>query len=51
VQVTDSVSVKEAASQAADEADPPADLHAQPDYRRHLARVLTHRALLAAAAT
>ncbi len=28
---------------------PPADLHGQPDYRRHLARVLTGRALEAAA--
>lgn len=36
----------EAAAQQADEGtDPPADLNAQPDYRRHLARVLTRRAL------
>ncbi|MEV4186595.1 hypothetical protein AB0J28_34730 [Streptosporangium canum] len=27
---------------------PPADLHAKPDYRRHLARVLTYRAVRAA---
>ncbi|MFI6320699.1 FAD binding domain-containing protein [Nonomuraea sp. NPDC050556] len=40
------------ACQAADaDTSPPADLHAQPDYRRHLARVLTHRAILAAAGT
>lgn len=40
-----------AAAQAADEGtDPPRDLNAQPDYRRHLARVLTRRALEAAAA-
>jgi carbon-monoxide dehydrogenase medium subunit len=51
LQITDPGSIKEAAALAPDEADPPADLHAQPDYRRHLARVLTHRALLAAAAT
>jgi aerobic carbon-monoxide dehydrogenase medium subunit len=29
--------------------NPPADLHGAPDYRRHLARVLTGRALEAAA--
>jgi aerobic carbon-monoxide dehydrogenase medium subunit len=34
-----------AAEQAAEGTDPPADLNAQPDYRRHLARVLTRRAL------
>jgi aerobic carbon-monoxide dehydrogenase medium subunit len=38
-----------AASQAADGTEPPADLHGAPDYRRHLARVLTGRALAAAA--
>ncbi|MER6943504.1 xanthine dehydrogenase family protein subunit M [Nonomuraea sp. NPDC000554] len=47
------VEVGEQVRQACEEADdgttPPADLHAQPDYRRHLARVLTHRAVLAAA--
>jgi aerobic carbon-monoxide dehydrogenase medium subunit len=37
-----------AARTAADGIDPPADLNAQPDYRRHLARVLTRRALEAA---
>ncbi len=39
-----------AAAAAADEGtQPPADLHGAPDYRRHLARVLTGRALVAAA--
>lgn len=47
---TDSAAVRAAASHAAENTDPPADLHAQPDYRRHLAQVLTHRALLAASA-
>lgn len=34
-----------AAERAADDTDPPADQNAQPDYRRHLARVLTRRAV------
>ncbi|MGD0374309.1 MAG: hypothetical protein ABSB01_06980 [Streptosporangiaceae bacterium] len=39
-----------AASDAAlNGAEPPGDLHGAPDYRRHLARVLTGRALAAAA--
>ena len=39
-----------AAAASADEGtEPPADLHGAPDYRRHLARVLTGRALAAAA--
>jgi carbon-monoxide dehydrogenase medium subunit len=37
--------VREAAEQAAEGTSPPADLHAQPDYRKHLARVLTRRAV------
>jgi carbon-monoxide dehydrogenase medium subunit len=37
-----------AAASAADGTEPPADLHGAPDYRRHLARVLTGRALAAA---
>jgi aerobic carbon-monoxide dehydrogenase medium subunit len=37
------------AAGAAEGTQPPADLHGQPDYRRHLARVLTGRALEAAA--
>jgi len=38
-----------AAAGAAEGTNPPADLHGAPDYRRHLARVLTGRALEAAA--
>jgi carbon-monoxide dehydrogenase medium subunit len=38
-----------AARHAADGTEPPADLHGAPDYRRHLAQVLTGRALAAAA--
>ena len=34
-----------AAEHAADGTDPPGDLNATPDYKRHLARVLTRRAL------
>jgi carbon-monoxide dehydrogenase medium subunit len=37
-----------AAASAADGTEPPGDLHGAPDYRRHLARVLTGRALAAA---
>ncbi|MEU1727084.1 xanthine dehydrogenase family protein subunit M [Nonomuraea sp. NPDC005692] len=43
--------VRQACEEAAEGTSPPADLHAQPDYRRHLARVLTHRAVRAAAGT
>ncbi|WP_248966298.1 FAD binding domain-containing protein [Sphaerisporangium perillae] len=43
--------LREAAAAAAEGTSPTGDLHATPDYRRHLARVLTHRALLSAAAT
>jgi carbon-monoxide dehydrogenase medium subunit len=39
-----------AAEQAAEGTDPPGDLNASPDYKRHLARVLTRRALEEAAA-
>ncbi len=39
-----------AAERAADGTDPPGDLNATPDYKRHLARVLTRRALERAAA-
>jgi aerobic carbon-monoxide dehydrogenase medium subunit len=38
-----------AASHADEGTEPPSDLHGAPDYRRHLARVLTGRALAAAA--
>lgn len=37
--------VRDACAEADEGTSPPADLHAQPDYRRHLARVLTHRAI------
>jgi aerobic carbon-monoxide dehydrogenase medium subunit len=40
--------VKAAASQAADGTNPPSDLNGDADYRRHLAGVLTGRAVLAA---
>jgi carbon-monoxide dehydrogenase medium subunit len=39
-----------AAEQAAEGTEPPGDLNASPDYKRHLARVLTRRALEEAAA-
>jgi aerobic carbon-monoxide dehydrogenase medium subunit len=39
-----------AADEAADGTDPPGDLNATPDYKRHLARVLTRRALEEASA-
>jgi carbon-monoxide dehydrogenase medium subunit len=41
----DESSIAAAAEQAADGTDPPGDLNATPDYKRHLARVLTRRAL------
>ncbi|GGP95049.1 FAD binding domain-containing protein [Streptosporangium pseudovulgare] len=40
--------LREACAQADAGTSPPADLHARPDYRRHLARVLTRRAVGAA---
>ncbi|WP_214408903.1 FAD binding domain-containing protein [Sphaerisporangium fuscum] len=42
--------LRQAAEAAAEGTSPPSDLNGTPDYRRHLARVLTHRALAAAAA-
>ena len=39
-----------AAEEAAEGTDPPGDLNASPDYKRHLARVLTRRALEEASA-
>jgi len=41
--------IERAAEQAAAGTDPPGDLNATPEYKRHLARVLTRRALEAAA--
>jgi aerobic carbon-monoxide dehydrogenase medium subunit len=41
----DDASIAGAAEHAADGTDPPGDLNATPDYKRHLARVLTRRAL------
>jgi len=43
-------SIEDAAAEAAAEADPTADLNASVEYRQHLARVLTRRALTAATA-
>ena len=45
----DAESVAAAAGQAAEGTDPPGDLNATPEYKRHLARVLTRRALEEAA--
>jgi carbon-monoxide dehydrogenase medium subunit len=41
----DDAAIAGAAEHAADGTDPPGDLNATPDYKRHLARVLTRRAL------
>jgi carbon-monoxide dehydrogenase medium subunit len=41
--------VADAAQHAAEGTHPTSELHAQADYREHLARVLTKRAVLAAA--
>jgi carbon-monoxide dehydrogenase medium subunit len=41
--------VREACDKAADGTSPPSDLNGDADYRRHLAKVLTRRAVLAAA--
>ena len=41
----DAQSIAAAAEQAAEGTEPPADLNASADYKRHLARVLTRRAL------
>ena len=43
-------SIARAAEQAAEGTDPPADLNASADYKRHLARVLSGGALTAARA-
>jgi len=49
VGASDLAAVKQAASTAADGTSPPSDLGAQADYRQHLARVLTARAVASAA--
>jgi aerobic carbon-monoxide dehydrogenase medium subunit len=43
--------LRQACEEAAADTSPSADLHAQPDYRQHLARVLTRRAVRKAAGT
>jgi carbon-monoxide dehydrogenase medium subunit len=48
-QALDSASIARAAEQAAEGTHPPSDLNATQDYKRHLARVLTRRALEEAA--
>ena len=48
-QPIDSEQIREAAEQAAEGTDPPGDLNATPEYKRHLARVLCRRALEEAA--
>jgi carbon-monoxide dehydrogenase medium subunit len=48
--VAGGASAAEAAAHAADGLDPPSDLNASPEYRRHLATVLVRRALEEAAA-
>jgi len=49
-QALDGDSIAGAAEQAAEGTEPPGDLNATPGYKRHLARVLTRRALETAAA-
>jgi aerobic carbon-monoxide dehydrogenase medium subunit len=44
-QPLDAERIAQAADQAAEGTDPPGDLNATPDYKRHLARVLCRRAL------
>ena len=41
----DAQSIAAAAEQAAEGTEPPGDLNASPEYKRHLARVLCRRAL------
>ncbi len=47
--LADGASIADAAALADEGTDPPADLTASREYRRHLARVLTRRALTTAA--
>jgi carbon-monoxide dehydrogenase medium subunit len=48
-QPLDADSIARAAAQAAEGTEPPGDLNATPEYKRHLARTLTRRALMEAA--
>jgi aerobic carbon-monoxide dehydrogenase medium subunit len=48
-QALDAGSIERAAEHAAEGTHPPGDLNATPDYKRHLARTLTRRALMEAA--
>lgn len=48
-QALDAATITAAAALAAEGTDPPADLNASSDYKRHLAQVLTGRALREAA--
>jgi carbon-monoxide dehydrogenase medium subunit len=48
LEATDEESVREAAAHAAEEADPPDDLHASADYRRRMAVEFSARAILEA---
>ena len=48
-QPLDAEHIAAAAEQAADGTEPPGDLNATPEYKRHLARVLCRRALTEAA--
>jgi carbon-monoxide dehydrogenase medium subunit len=48
--LADGASAADAAAHAADGTEPPGDLNATPEFREHLARVLTRRALEAAGA-
>jgi aerobic carbon-monoxide dehydrogenase medium subunit len=50
-QALDAGSIGRAAEQAAEGTEPPGDLNATPDYKRHLARVLARRALEEAASS
>jgi carbon-monoxide dehydrogenase medium subunit len=46
--LADGASIEDAAALAAEGTEPPSDLAATPEYRRHLARLLTRRALTTA---
>jgi aerobic carbon-monoxide dehydrogenase medium subunit len=48
-QAADAATIASAAEAAAEGTDPPADLNATPDYKRHLARVMVRRAVQQAA--